>query len=80
MSQLQPDFPSTIKVFTDQIRLDLVRVVQEPDANRELDSLETVAILSHLQQYSFSIEPTEAQEILTIEGWVIWAGQHLLPS
>jgi hypothetical protein len=63
-----------------RLRHELCQLLQETDPHRCLDSLETVVVRTHLNQFGLATEPAAASRPLTIEGWVTWAARHLPDS
>ena len=54
----------------------LAELLQERDADRPLDSLETVVVLTYLRERLGLAAPPGPDSPSTIRGWVEWAGLH----
>ncbi|MFV2128139.1 hypothetical protein EDC02_5277 [Micromonospora sp. Llam0] len=60
--------------MSDDVRAQLSHLVQEEDARRTLDSLESVVIRTYLTNQGYGTPAEDGP--LTIEGWVAWVEQH----
>ena len=62
------------------LRGKLQQLLQETDSHRQLDSLESVVVLTYLaNQIAAPDEPAQDRP-KTIEGWVAWAARHSFDS
>lgn len=59
-----------------RLRDDLTELLQETDLHRRLDSLETVAVRSHLGRLGLVTGLPGAGRPTTIEGWVTWVAER----
>ncbi|HEY0636609.1 MAG TPA: hypothetical protein VGD67_03095 [Pseudonocardiaceae bacterium] len=59
-----------------RLREELTALLQESDPHRPLDSLETVVVRTHLNQYGVVADPSAADRPTTIEGWVTWVAER----
>ncbi|HEX4703842.1 MAG TPA: hypothetical protein VH352_17055 [Pseudonocardiaceae bacterium] len=57
------------------LRRELRDLLQENDDERQLDSLETVVVLTYLNERALA-PPTAGTRPHTIEGWLTWVGRH----
>ncbi len=59
-----------------RLRDELADLLQETDPHRGLDSLETVVVRTHLNQYGLAAGLSAADCPTTIEGWVTWVAER----
>ncbi|WP_026422078.1 alpha/beta fold hydrolase [Actinokineospora inagensis] len=60
---------------SDTVRQELCELLQEPDDGRLLDSMETLAVLAHLDSRGVAVGQGELTDYpATIAGWVDWLG------
>ncbi|GGS46035.1 MULTISPECIES: alpha/beta fold hydrolase [Actinokineospora] len=62
------------------LRSDLGNLLQERDAGRALDSLETVTVVTYLRGMGLAPDEAMPDRPTTIEGWGAWAAQRSLVS
>jgi hypothetical protein len=63
----------------EDLRRGLEYVLQETDAHRELDSVETVTVQAYLTGQGFPVPDGRPQDPQTIAGWLAWAA-HCSPA
>lgn len=59
-----------------RLRRELAALLQETDPHRCLDSLETVVVRTHLNQYGLAADPSAVNRPTTIAGWVTWVAER----